>query len=172
MLGGQEEFRASLDLCPFAVQVLDFIHAVQNAMVCAKVLLGEADPGLPDWENRITNIIDAPSPDAAIRELLEALNKLVGYYRTNDKRMRYSEFRAQGLPIGSGIVESAHKHVLQVRMKQAGQRWSIPRARRIRLRAVYRTARPNSQIPNAPRRVNRRYAPSRISPFGRAAASE
>lgn len=45
--------------------------------------------------------------------------------------MRNSEFRAQGLPIGSGIVESAHEQVLQVRMKQAGQRWSIERGRRV-----------------------------------------
>lgn len=199
--GARENWTLAKDLCPFAIQILDFIHAVQNAMVCAKVLLGEGDPGLSLWEERIRGLIDV-SPDLAIRELLdclpfttteeqlEALNKLVGYYRANDKRMRYSEFRQLGLPIGSGIVESAHKHVLQVRMKQAGQRWSILRARRmVQLRALYRTAgprrfhwairealrvppsRPHIQIQNAPRRAKRDYLPSKISPKGRGSAS-
>ncbi len=54
---------------------------------------------------------------------------------------RYREFREQGLPIGSGIIEGGLRHVLQVRMKRAGQRWAIKRARRmVRLRAAYRTA--------------------------------
>jgi hypothetical protein len=79
-------------------------------------------------------------PFATNDDQLAALDDVVGYYRTNAKRMRYRTFRARGLPVGSGIVESAHRHVLQVRMKRAGQRWSIPRARRMaRLRAVYRT---------------------------------
>lgn len=121
-------------------------------------------------------------------EQLAALDRLVGYYRRNEKRMRYAEFRAQGLPIGSGIVESAHKHVLQVRMKQAGQRWSILRGRRmVTLRAAYRTAgprrfhrairealtippaRPRFLPSNAPRRVKRRYLLHRGSCLNRAA---
>ena len=41
-------------------------------------------------------------------EALEALDDLVRYFRTNERRMRYAEFREMGLPIGSGIVESAY----------------------------------------------------------------
>ena len=51
--GARENWTLAKDLCPFAIQILDFIHAVQNAMVCAKVLLGEGDPGLSLWEERI-----------------------------------------------------------------------------------------------------------------------
>lgn len=36
--------------------------------------------------------------------------------------------RACGLPIGSGAVESSARHVVQQRMKRAGQRWSEPGA--------------------------------------------
>ena len=104
--------------------------------------------------------------------------------------MRYTLFLEQGLPIGSGIVESAHKHVLQVRMKRAGQRWSMAGARqRARLRALYRTAgparfhwalrkgleeppRPEHQpVAQAPRRAQRRFIPSRGSPLNQAVAS-
>jgi hypothetical protein len=200
--GARENWTLAEDLCPFAIQILDFIHAVQNAMVCGKKLLGDSDPGLADWENRISQLINANSPDAAIRELLDcmdfcttdehfaALDTLVRYYRTNDKRMRYTEFREQGLPVGSGIVESAHKHVLQSRMKQAGQRWSVLRGRRmVELRALYRTAGPrrfhwairealntpqareHHRLPNGPRRRKQSSTPSRVSPLARQRAS-
>lgn len=54
--------------------------------------------------------------------------------------MRYTTAHEMGLPVGSGIVESAHRHVLQVRMKRAGQRGDLKRVRRMaRLRAAYRT---------------------------------
>jgi hypothetical protein len=199
--GARENWTLAENLCPFAIQILDFIHAVQNAMVCGKALLGENDPCLPLWEARIRQLINSDSPDTAIRELMDctldatderlaALDQLVGYYRANAKRMRYREFRAAGLPIGSGIVESAHKHVLQTRMKQAGQRWSILRGRRmVELRALYRTAgprrfhwairealnvppaRPSRLLPNGPRRRKQSLTPSRVSPHGRKIAS-
>ena len=84
--------------------------------------------------------------------------------------------------MGSGIVESAHRRVLQVRMKRPGQRWGIQRAgQMVRLRAVYRTAGAHhfhrairdglksstpraDQLrvqPNAPRRVVHNYTKSR-----------
>jgi hypothetical protein len=53
-------------------------------------------------------------------EALQALDNLVGYYRNNERRMNYRLLREEGLPIGSGAVESAHRHVLQTRMKCAG----------------------------------------------------
>lgn len=198
--GARENWTMAKELCPFATQVLDLMHALQHAMDFGKLLLDEGHGLLPLWEERVHALVLAPSPDGLIAELmdclpllsdeqLDPLNRLVGYYRSNDKRMRYTEFLAQGLPIGSGIVESAHKHVLQVRMKQAGQRWAIRRARRmVTLRAAYRTAgprrfhsairealkvppaRPRTQLQNAPRRVKRRHAPHRGSPLNRAAS--
>ena len=201
--GAKWNWTMATELCPFAIQVLDVMHAIQNGVDCGKALLGEGDAGLGLWQQRITQLIDADSPDAAIRELmdclphatdeaqLDALNQLVGYYRDNEARMRYRAFKEMGLPIGSGIVESAHRHVLQVRMKRAGQRWAVTRARRMaHLRALYRTAgprrfhrairdalvvpptRPHQTLPNGPRRAKRRLYPSRHSRFGRAAASK
>jgi hypothetical protein len=200
--GARENWTLASELAPFAVQVLDVPHAVHWAMACGKSLLGEGDAGLPLWEARIHALLDADSPAAAIRELLEclewantaeqlaALDDVIGYYRTNEKRMRYRTFRAMGLPVGSGIVESAHRHVLQVRMKRAGMRWGMAQARRmVRLRALYRTAgaqrfhralsdalvgppaRSNHKpLPNGPRRANRGYTLGRGSRLNRAAS--
>ena len=50
---------------------------------------------------------------------------------------RGARYRAVGLPCGSGAVESAHRHVLQKRMKLAGQHWIPDRADRLaQLRAA------------------------------------
>lgn len=199
--GARENWRLANELCPLAIQVLDVPHAVHWAMACGKALLGEGHCLLPHWEARIHQLLDADAADAAIAELmaclpfadtdeqLAALDDVVGYYRSNQKRMRYRTFRNLGLPVGSGIVESAHRHVLQVRMKRAGQRWGLVRARRmVRLRAVYRTAgalrfhrairdglhapsttHRHQQLPNAPLRVKRTFRLHPGSPLNRAA---
>ncbi len=46
------------------------------------------------------------------------------YLRERTKHMRYAEFRAQGLPIGSGITEAACKTVFTQRLKLSGMRWT------------------------------------------------
>lgn len=76
-------------------------------------------------------------------EQLKAIDVVIGYYRNNQTRMRYPEYLARGLMIGSGIVEAAHRHVLQERMKLSGQHWSERGGRRmVALRAAYQTAGP------------------------------
>ena len=112
---------------------------------------------LPLWQRQAETLLADGDPEAVITELmqcvpevekrrrdkvdaLKALDDLVRYYRTNAHRMKYRLFRESGFPIGSGTVESAHRHVLQTRMKRAGQHWALTNARRMaRLRAAYRT---------------------------------
>lgn len=158
--GATHNWTLAEQLAADAVQILDWHHAVQHAMDCAKVLLGEESPYLPLWQQRAEALLAAGDTEALIRELLDcmppkkrgrrsakrkeeltAIDDLVRYYRNNALRMRYALFREHRLPIGSGAVESAHRHVLQTRMKRAGQRWEIANARRMaHLRAAYRTA--------------------------------
>ena len=45
--------------------------------------------------------------------------------------MRYAEYRARGLQIGSGSIERGCKQVSTARLKQAGLRWSLPGARAV-----------------------------------------
>ena len=41
-------------------------------------------------------------------------------------RLDYARFRAMGLNVGDGPVESACKHVVGLRLKRGGMRWSRP----------------------------------------------
>jgi hypothetical protein len=38
--------------------------------------------------------------------------------------MHYKQYKDAGYFIGSGAIESGHKHVIQQRLKLAGMRWS------------------------------------------------
>lgn len=51
------------------------------------------------------------------------------YINNRPKQLDYQLAQNKGLPIGSGEVESAHRYVIQKRLKIAGAWWSIEHAR-------------------------------------------
>jgi hypothetical protein len=115
-------------------EIVDYYHAAEHLAVLGKALYGETDPHATVWRRRAATVLrqrgadrllshlgrtHAPNPAAA-----EVLRRERGYFTTNAARMAYPHFRARGLPIGSGAVESAAKNVVQQRLKRAGMRWS------------------------------------------------
>jgi hypothetical protein len=52
------------------------------------------------------------------------LARVANYLRTHLSHLDYPTFKSQGLPIGSGFVESAVKWLIQQRFKGVGMRWS------------------------------------------------
>ncbi|MCB9740614.1 MAG: hypothetical protein H6747_15225, partial [Deltaproteobacteria bacterium] len=61
----------------------------------------------------------------------EKIDELATYFDNNKGRMDYPAYRARGLRITSGIVESANYHVTGARLKQQGMRWSSDGAARL-----------------------------------------
>ncbi len=53
------------------------------------------------------------------------------YLSNRSEALDYAGAKEKGLPIGSGLIESGHKHVLQARLKQAGTAWLAENAERI-----------------------------------------
>lgn len=84
---------------------------------------------------------------AAIDEL--CIGRLAGtlaterdYFARNADRMRYRDFQARGLPIGSGAVESAVRQVVNQRLKSNGMFWLHAHAEHLlHLRAFLRAGR-------------------------------
>lgn len=56
------------------------------------------------------------------------LDELIGYVSANLDRIDYSTFRALGMQIGSGAMESLHRVASQMRLKLAGARWTAEHA--------------------------------------------
>ena len=57
--------------------------------------------------------------------------RLPGYFEENRTKLGYAEALRRKLPIGSGVVESAARHIVQQRLKQSGMRWSLTGAQAV-----------------------------------------
>ena len=118
-----------------ARQILDFYHASEHVWSCANALYGEGADGASRWANRMLTILYEHGGRALLKRLRkschsrkdppEALLELIGYVSPNVERMDYPAYRAAGLAIGSGPVESACERLVGGRLKGPGMRWSV-----------------------------------------------
>jgi hypothetical protein len=137
---------------PDAVRILDFAHASQRLTDVAVAVWGEGEraatwaatqrkelaEGDPDRVLAVLRALPAPvpsPPEAAPPPAREAdtpwspaaaavRDEVLGYLEPRRDHLTYATFRAQGLPIGSGAVESGCKTVVEARLKGAGRRWA------------------------------------------------
>ena len=125
---------------PKATQILDFYHAVER--LCEYAVIYFADKKRRgEWiAQQKTKLLDdqIDSVIASIEAMpcktekkRNAKQKLLTYYQNNRLRMYYQTYKAKGLMIGSGPIESAHRTVIQKRLKQSGQRWTIEGAQKV-----------------------------------------
>lgn len=115
-------------------EIVDFYHASEHLWAVANGVYGQGSAEATAWaEARLSELTEQGAVPvlAALGQLRpttaeasELVRRERGYFRSNQARMAYPTFRAQGFPIGSGAVESATKHVVQLRMKRPGMRWS------------------------------------------------
>jgi hypothetical protein len=135
-----------------ATQIVDLYHARER--VCKIISLLFKDDGknkklyrLKWWtfldEGRIDKFIaDAGSKVASNCEIAEEVKKELGYFKNNLTRMRYNEFRGQGLFVGSGVIEAGCKTIVAQRMKHSGMEWSVRGANSIiSLRCIHHSNR-------------------------------
>jgi len=59
------------------------------------------------------------------------VDKAADYLENNRERLRYDQALAQGLPIATGVIEGACRHLVKDRMDITGARWGLPRAEAI-----------------------------------------
>lgn len=136
------------------VEIVDYYHASQHLWDVARALHPDDPTAQAAWarplarrlrDEGIAPVLDtlaavsAPTSSPAA----DVLRRERAFFRANADRMTYPAFKAQGFPIGSGAVESAARHVIQLRMKRPGMRWSDAGGRAIAsLRSAIRSRRP------------------------------
>jgi hypothetical protein len=115
---------------PDAIQILDFYHASERVHSVARAVYGEGTAQARDWAERnvqrlssgdwkgLLCSLQALRPKSA--EGRHAVRLAIGYFTTNRQRMQYPTYRAQGMHIGSGVVEAACKCVVGTRCKRSG----------------------------------------------------
>lgn len=130
--------------------VVDFIHVLEYIWKAAWCFFDKGDPGAERWVlERARRILDGKSSDVAagigrsatLRKIpadeRKAVDQCVAYLRKNRPMLRYDRYLAAGLPIATGVVEGACRHLIVDRMDITGARWSIAGAEAIlRLRSL------------------------------------
>ncbi len=122
---------------PGAVQIVDLYHAQQHVWEVAHAVFGPGSQQASSWakqacrllvhgqvEELVMAIAALPKIPPEPNESRSVPEKAVDYFTINAERMRYPAFRAQGMHVGSGIVEAACKTVVSTRAKRAGMRWT------------------------------------------------
>lgn len=131
---GAEWIQGFVDLhCPQAQRVLDFAHAAGYLALAATAAYGEGTAAAQTWFMTQRQQLRHGDPDAVLAALArlptsDERDRALRYLTARRAQIAYRAFVARGWPIGSGCVESAHKGIVQARLKQRGMRWSRPMA--------------------------------------------
>jgi len=137
---------------PGAIQIIDLYHARQHVSTLCKLLYPGNEGKIAYWRSRWWAELDRGNVEPITAEarrrlrarpdLAETAQSKLNYLDKNKERMRYQHFRAQGLFIGSGVVEAACGSVIGHRLKQSGMEWSLRGANAIiSLRCVLKSRR-------------------------------
>jgi len=115
------------------ILILDLFHVKHRIWEAAHALFGQ-NAKASAWakrqcarveDGRAAGVIETLEQTTTERaEPREIVRLLVHYLRSNKDRMNYPVYRAAGLRVGSGAVESANFHVTGARLKLQGMRWS------------------------------------------------
>jgi hypothetical protein len=116
---------------PRSRSILDCFHAMEHLYQFADNAFRETPSEKTQWCERQKELLMASQVETVIDNIDDTQagekdkKQLITYYQNNKKRMGYAQYRTVGCGItGSGAIESAHRTVIQKRMKLSGQRWS------------------------------------------------
>jgi hypothetical protein len=118
-----------------AIQIIDLYHGRQHYWSVARAVWGSDREALIHWTEKRRKELDRGKVEKVIeaignlcpstKEQEEMLEGEIAYFDKNKERMRYEDFRKQGLFVGSGVVEAGCRTVIGQRLKQSGMHWTV-----------------------------------------------
>jgi hypothetical protein len=120
---------------PDAERILDFFHAAEYVSAIEEELRTQGAHLPKNWLSGVLHRLKHDGPSRVLTHLEWLVGKFgasptmqsnLSYLRKRETHMQYPRYQQDGWPIGSGMVESAHKRVLQARLKGAGMQWASP----------------------------------------------
>jgi len=121
---------------PQATLILDLYH-VMSYIGQVGVAAYRTQKSQEEWieqQHRLLLTSELDSVLAHIKALhikADLRDSVCRYLEANRDRMDYARYQKRGLLIGSGAIESAHRTVVQKRLKRSGQRWSVAGAQHV-----------------------------------------
>ena len=93
-------------------------------------------------DGRVASVVKEAEKKSAGGKYAAEVDRKLQYFRDNYDRMRYNEYILNGWFIGSGVVESGCKCVVQQRLDLSGMHWSLRGAEALLpIRALYKSGR-------------------------------
>jgi hypothetical protein len=121
------------DHCPKAVRILDFAHAAEYVSASGQLATEAGSVLPPNWLEERLHRLKHEGPEQVLAQLralqvqhpaVTLLSEKLAYLEKREMHMQYPTYQEAGWPIGSGMVESANKLVVEARLKGAGMHWS------------------------------------------------
>ena len=126
---------------PGAILIVDLYHAREHLHKLSRLLFPNDETARQRWSAVVLDQLDNGQIEALVGSLrtlvadyphlIEKLQTEADYFQRNADKMRYPEFRRQGLFVGSGVIEAGCKTVIGSRLKQSGMFWTVTGANQI-----------------------------------------
>lgn len=121
------------ELFPEAIQILDKFHLIENIYQYGNYVLNENRKKVEKFKDKIIrycysneyNLIQEELKKYSKIEIPKTICNLPIYIENNKDKINYSKYEHNNWFVGSGAIESSNKTIVQLRLKQAGMRWSI-----------------------------------------------
>jgi len=130
--------------------IVDLIHVIEYLWKAGRAFHPESGPELEAWvEHRLLEILNGKAGrmaggmrrSATRKELSpkarEPVDTCAAYLLSHAPYLRYDRYLAQGMPVATGVIEGACRHLVKDRMDVTGARWRLTGAEAVlRLRAL------------------------------------
>lgn len=125
-------------------KLIDFYHTTEHLSKASEALFGKTSNSADAWYGKYRKKLleDDDGAESVLHSMsyysqnlpksrMDELEQQKTFFRRNKDKMKYADFLARGLPIGSGPVEAACKSIVKTRLCRSGMRWSRPGGQRI-----------------------------------------
>ena len=120
---------------PGAIEIVDLYHARQHLWELGSTLHPQDQVAKRRWVMTHQHWLDHGKIEKLVAKLrtlagnhpalASAIGTQANYFESNAERMRYPDFRKQGLFVGSGVIEAGCKTVIASRLKRSGMFWTV-----------------------------------------------
>jgi hypothetical protein len=130
--------------------IVDVIHVIEYLWEAGRAFHPESGPELEKWvQHRLKKILEGKAGHmaggmrrSATRKKFSSkerapVDKCATYLLNKSPYLRYDRYLANGLPIATGVIEGACRHLVKDRMEITGAKWGLQGAESVlRLRAL------------------------------------
>jgi len=141
-----EQLRKQLGLpASRMTQIIDWYHAVEHLHSLSAVPARWSAKQRKQWVVKAKKLLWAGQTAPLVQSIdqlavgrrAKAVKEHRDYFADNGPRMQYQTFKEAGLPIGSGIIESAVRRIVNMRLKAPGKFWDYDHAEQMLLLRSY-----------------------------------